>query len=175
MKPARKIGLAVALLVVPAGVALAVISRLDRPARLPDVVEPITIVDAISWDDGGSYGLAFRDARGVTRYACLMDDLEDHHNLVVGSYSPVNDEGRLREHPVGGYEERAFRQLLERWCRSDPDARWWDRRLELYKNGQVSREELSRGAPSGTDRPIDAEGMAVSILRQLRQRHRGWP
>jgi len=172
MKTVPKVGLAAALLRLSAGVGKAVFSRLDPPATLPGVIEPITIVDAISWDDGGSYGLAFRDARGVTRYACLMDDLEDRHNLVVGSYSPVNDERRLREHPVGGYEERAFRQLLERWCQADADARWWDRRLDLYAKGEVSLDELSRGAPSGTVLTIDITGTAVSVLRNLRRRHR---
>ena len=143
------------------------------PARLPGVVEPITIVDAISWDDGGSHGVAFRDSRGVTRYACLMDDLEDHHNLVLGSYSPISDEEQLREHPIGGKEERAFRQLLET---SVPGR---SRRSVVGFGGWNSTQKarsawlISRCASSGNDVGIDRKGMAVSILRDLRRRHRG--
>lgn len=171
MRPVLRTALALSLLGLLAGIGVAMLREPPRPDRLREVVEPITIVDAISWDDGGSHGLAFRDARGVTRYVCLMDDLENHQNLVVGSYSPISDEQQLRQHPIGGREERAFRQLLERWRRADPDARWWDRRLELYEKGEVKPDELSRGAPSGDGAGLDIKGSAVYVLRKLRGRH----
>jgi hypothetical protein len=39
---------------------------------LREVVEPITIVEALSFDDGGSQGVRFRDAQGVVRDFCLV-------------------------------------------------------------------------------------------------------
>lgn len=99
MRRVFKIRLAFTLLALVTGFGLV---RLLAPRRLNPlgaVVEPISIVDAISWDDGGSLGLKFKfkDARQVTRYVCLMNDLEGHENLVVGSYTPIHETGRLKE------------------------------------------------------------------------------
>ena len=58
---------------------------------------------------GGSRSIRFRDAAGVTRYACLLNEMEDgRHNLIFGD----------RELPVRGADEKAFLELLERWANS---------------------------------------------------------
>src|SRR5262245_32096758 len=109
--------------------------RID-PARVPlsqseylkDVVEPISMVVGISWDDGGSHGLVFRDSRQVTKSVCLLDNLEGERNLILGTYVP--DSRGKRTLPLGGPEEKAFLGLLERWYRQDTDAKVWDERIE---------------------------------------------
>jgi len=73
------------------------------------VVEPIAMIEGWYYDDGGSRSIRFRDAAGVTRYACLLNEMEDgRHNLIFED----------RELSEGGAEEKAFLELLERWANS---------------------------------------------------------
>lgn len=171
MRSIPKVALACSLLAAATAFGVAILSGQRRSEPLRDVVEPITIVDTASWDDGGSHSLAFKDARGVTRYASLMHDLRGNQNLVLGSYLPVHEARILKDHPIGGDEERAFLRLLERWCRDDAEAAWWDRRLGLYYRGEVSLQDLPEGAPSGNDAGFDLKASAVNVLLQLRFRN----
>lgn len=171
IRPISRAVLACSVLAVAALVTMMSLSQC-RPDSLRDVVEPISIVDAMSWDDGGSRGLEFRDARGVSRSACLMDDLKGNRNLVVGSFVPVHDAVRLMGHPIAGADERTFLRLLERWCSGDADARWWDRRLGQHEDGAVDLDRVSEGSPSGLDAGRDRKAAAVGILRSLRRRNR---
>ncbi|WP_337177120.1 hypothetical protein [Paludisphaera sp.] len=141
---------------------------------LRDVVEPITIVDAMSFDDGGSKGLRFADARGVARDVCLEDTrvweddpntLEGHHNIILNSFFPHGEEARRI--PISGAEERALLGLLERWASRDPDAKELERRYGLYERGETGIEAFWDGLPERR-RPKET---AVSILRALRARN----
>jgi hypothetical protein len=155
-----------------------------RPARGPaplraspylrDVVEPITIVDALSFDDGGSNGLRFADSRGTVKDVCLEDSLiwdddpnvlEGHHNIIMNSFFPRGE--HTYRVPISGVEERALLGLLERWASHDPHAQELKRRHELYHRGEISLERFWDGLPD-RDR---AKQIAVSILRELRARN----
>ncbi len=139
--------------------------RSQKPDLLRDVVEPITIVGGMSIDDGGSHSLTIEDARGKKIAVCLLDDFGGNTNLVVGN----GKEPDLRDHPVGGPEERKFLALLERWCRGDADAQWWDDRLRRYKFDELKGEALEKGAPSGD---FDLKARAVDMLQTLRLRNK---
>lgn len=147
---------------------------LHRSSFLRDVVEPITIVNAMSFDDGGSQGLRFKDARGVLKDVCLEDTrvweddpvaLEGHHNIILNSFFP-RGEGAQRV-PVSGVEERALLGLLDRWARQDPNAMTLEQRHELHERGQIDLDDFWKGL-SGEHR---VKGIAVSILRELRSRN----
>ena len=73
-----------------------------------EVVEPIAVIDGGSYDDGGSRFIRFRDAAGITRYACLLNELDGNRNLVFED----------QEVPLGGAEEHRFLALLQRWAAS---------------------------------------------------------
>src|SRR5262245_47723205 len=72
---------------------------------IAEVVEPIAVIDGGSYEDGGSQFIRFRDAAGVTRYACLLDELHGRQNLEIEDH----------EVPLYGADEQAFLELLERW------------------------------------------------------------
>ena len=137
-------------------------NRLDVVGYLRDVAEPITMLDGISWSDGGSMGLLFRDSRQVVRAACLAVDLEDHHELTFGEMTP-NLPAKV---PVGGAEEKAFLGLLQRWARDDPRARACRRRMDdgtgswvgEYRSGKIPKEEYARY-------------FAIALLRDLEARN----
>ena len=155
-----------------------------RPARGPaplsasrylrDVVEPITIVDALSFDDGGSNGLRFADSRGTVKDVCLEDSLiregdpnvlEGHHNIIMNSFFPRGEQAQRV--PISGVEERALLGLLERWASYDADAKELERRHRLYERKKISFEAFWEGLP---DR-ARVKQIAVSILRELRARN----
>jgi hypothetical protein len=147
---------------------------LDQSPFLSDVVEPITIVDAMSFDDGGSRGLRFADARGAVRDVCLEDTpawedgpniLEGHHNIIMNSFFPHGD--RARRVPISGAEERALLGLLERWASQDPDAKELERRYELYERREIGIEAFWEGLAERHH----LKETAVSILRVLRARN----
>ena len=143
--------------------------RSDVAQPWSGVVEPITIVNSISWDDGGSCGLEFRDARNTTRYACLLNDLDGNKNLVLGRSAPISDKNELANWwPIGGPKEKGFLQLLERWAASDPDAQEWDRRFALHEQGKLDINEIYSRASEEQQH----KAMAVIVKRQLRRRQR---
>jgi hypothetical protein len=147
---------------------------LDQSPFLRDVVEPITIVNAMSFDDGGSKGLRFADARGAVRDVCLEDTraweddpnvLEGHHNIILNSFFPHGD--RARRVPISGAEERSLLGLLERWASQDPDAKELERRYGLYERGEIGIDAFWEGVPERHR----LKETAVSILRALRARN----
>jgi hypothetical protein len=149
-------------------------ARLGQSPFLRDVVEPITIVDAISFDDGGSKGLRFADARGTVRDVYLEDTrvweddpnvLEGHHNLILDSFFPRGE--RARRVPISGVEERSLLGLLERWARQDLDAKELKRRYGLYERGKIGVDAFWEGLPERHR----LKETAVSILRELRARN----
>jgi hypothetical protein len=101
---------------------------LNKSEYLRNVSEPITVVEGISWSDGGSMGLSFRDSRQVLRAVCLENDLDGNKSLTFGKMTP-NWERRVA---MGGSEERAFLGLLQRWHRRDPEAQEWFNRMERW-------------------------------------------
>ncbi|MDG3004412.1 hypothetical protein [Paludisphaera mucosa] len=131
---------------------------------LRDVVEPIAIVQALPFSDGGSVGVQYRDARGVERSFCLVsfaldfDDPPRPSEVAFGSVFP----SRVTT-PVGSDDERALLGLLERWAAADPEGRELDR-----QSHRISRREISYG-----DLSADAGFKLVvrSILRKLRARN----
>ena len=146
-------------------------AALDRSPFLRDVVEPITIVEGMSFDDGGSRGLHFVDARGSVRDICLEDTriweddpkvLEGHHNIILDSFFPRGD--RARRVPISGVEERAVLGLLERWASQDPDAKEVERRYALYERREIGLSAFWEGLPERYRK----KETAVSILRTLR-------
>ncbi len=88
---------------------------LSHSGSLRRVVEPITIVHFEYYRDGGSIGLAFDDAKGVRRFACLESDMfggsAGSGHLDLDSIEPA----RGVQVPFSGVDERAFLGLLERW------------------------------------------------------------
>ena len=146
----------------------------DRSPFLRDVVEPITIVDAMSFDDGGSKGLRFADSQGIVRDVCLEDTriwgsnpnvLEGHHNVILNSFFPHGR--RARRVPISGVEERALLGLLERWGRRDTDATELERRYRLLERGEISSDAFWDGLPERSR----LKETAVSILLELRARN----
>jgi hypothetical protein len=147
---------------------------LNRSPYLADVVEPITIVEGMSFDDGGSQGLRFKDARGVVKDVCLEDTriwednpriLEGHHNIIMNSFFPRGD--KARRVPISGVEERALLGLLDRWSRKDPDAQILESRFERYRQGEIRIEAFWEGLSPDAR----VKTTAVSILRTLRARN----
>jgi hypothetical protein len=142
---------------------------LNQSTFLADVVEPITIVSGMSFDDGGSQGLRFKDAQGVVRDLCLERTLsverEHPETLVLNSYVPAGDHAwRVPRH---GIEERATLGLLERWASQDRDAQELDRRYQLYESGAIGVEAFWEGIPDHAR----VKETAVSIMRTLRARN----
>lgn len=147
---------------------------LDRSPFLRDVVEPITIVDAMSFDDGGSKGLRFADSRGAVRDICLADTriwednpnvLEGHHNIILNTFFPHGR--RAQRVPISGVEERALLGLLERWGRRDTDATELERRYRLLERGEINFDAFWEGLPERSR----LKATAVSILLELRARN----
>lgn len=131
---------------------------------LRDVAEPITMVEAMAWDDGGSVGLTIKDSKGQPFSVCLMESLEDDRHLRVGSAVP----GQGRALPIAGVEEQAFLGLLERWAEQDPDAKNWSRKFEAARKVGM-RGSVLRGDESPEQR---ANAIAVGrILKGLRLRN----
>jgi hypothetical protein len=133
---------------------------------LSDVVEPVSFVEGISIDDGGSIGLVFTDSTGKTKSFCLLHNLEGQRNLIIGtSSSDTRSKGIV---PIAGADEKALLGLLERWYRSDPDARLWEIRIENW----MTSDRLHSVSDSRKDnvRQI-AKGMAVAVLKTLRERN----
>jgi hypothetical protein len=182
MKPIPRVIVACVALIM--ALSLWALRSCFRPGRGPapreqcpflrDVVEPITMVDAMWFDDGGSKGLRFADARGTMRDVCLEDTrvwevdpnvLEGHHNIILDSFSP--DGKRARRVPIGGAEERALLGFHERWARRDPDAKELERRYGLYERGEIGFDAFWEGLQERHR----LKETAVSILRELRARN----
>ena len=147
---------------------------MSRSPYLADVVEPIAIVEGLSFDDGGSQGLRFKDALGHVKDICLEDTrvweddpsvLEGHHNISMNSFFPRGE--KARRVPVSGVEERALLGLLDRWVRQDADARLVWERYERYQQGTIGIEAFYEGLSAEQSRKLTA----VSIWRQLRERN----
>ncbi len=137
---------------------------LDRSEYLRDVLEPIAMVQGVSWDDN-SQGLVFRDSRKTEKSVSLLfleaEDEPQKRNLLLGSSVPRRRYGKSV--PVGGSEEQAFLGLLERWYRSDPEARAIDRRIT-----EKTTEPFS---DTGKTDEYYGKVIAVRILRILRGRN----
>jgi hypothetical protein len=137
---------------------------LDRSEYLRDVLEPIAMVQGVSWDDN-SQGLVFRDLRQTEKSVCLLfleEEVErQKRNLLLGSSIPEPRYGKRV--PVGGSEEQAFLGLLERWNRSDPEARAIDRRITGKTTDPFS--------DTGKTDEYYGKVIAVRILRILRLRN----
>jgi hypothetical protein len=137
---------------------------LDRSAYLRDVVEPIVMVQGVSWDDN-SQGVVFEDLRRTEKSVCLLfleaDDEPQKRNLLLGSSVPNPRYGKRV--PVGGSEEQAFLGLLERWYRSDAEAREIDRR--------ITEKTTEPFADMGKTDEYYGKVIAVRILRILRRRN----
>ncbi|MFO0960609.1 MAG: hypothetical protein U0800_24770 [Isosphaeraceae bacterium] len=138
------------------------------------MAEPITIADAMSFDDGGSMGLRFEDAQGAVKDICLQNSLAwegdpksdaGHHILVLNSFFP--DGKRARRVPVSGGEERALLGLLERWASLDSDAQELEKRFEALERGELSSDDFWKDLPD----QARLKEVAVSILRALRARN----
>jgi hypothetical protein len=141
----------------------------EEDSFLRDVIEPITIVDSMYFDDGGSVGLRFSDARGTVRDVCLEDRPDwlhnpdvQLHNLVLNSF--FYDGEHARHVPIDGPEARALVAILQRWARQDPDARELERRFALYKNGEIDVTAFWAGLTARHH----VKETAVKILRDLR-------
>jgi hypothetical protein len=138
---------------------------MDQCPFLRGVVEPIIVVNAMSFDDGGSKGLRFADSRGVQKDVCLENTLGGQRNVVLNSFVPRGDRGQRV--PIAGVEERALLGLLERWARQDHDAMELERLYELYERGQIDLIAFWDGLPAA----CRLKETAVSILRELRARN----
>ncbi|MBS0261909.1 MAG: hypothetical protein JSS02_08120, partial [Planctomycetes bacterium] len=102
------------------------------------------------YSDGGSIFVEFKDASGVARSACLLNEMDGDKNLTV-------DDKVLS---INGAEERAFLELLERWLRQDSVA-------QRYLDGEpLSADETPHINDAG-------RWFAVSILESLRARKNG--
>ena len=126
--------------------------ELSRSKYFRTIAEPVVMTKGISWDDGGSTGLRFVDARKVNWEVCLESSLElaeapggskGPHNLTINGFSP-DDPGSHRA-PISGIDERALLGLLERWS--------------------------DRGAPVQPGASPRAEGAAFHILKALQRRN----
>ncbi|WP_165246482.1 hypothetical protein [Paludisphaera soli] len=135
---------------------------------LRDVVEPITIVEALSFDDGGSKGVRFRDARGEVRDFCLVsfaldfDDPPRPPELVFGHFYPA-----LGTVAPGGPDERALLGLLQRWAATDPQGVELVLRYDRLERGELSWETFRDGLPDEAFAQVDV----VSVLRTLQRRN----
>jgi len=136
---------------------------LDESEYLKDVREPIELVKGISFSDGGSIGLSFRDSKQVLREVCLVHDLFGVKNLTFGELTPNWD----RKVAIGSREEQAFLGLLQRWYNQDLEAQEWFKRMEQWSRSdkQVS---LFTGNESEQQR---AKPHAVAIMKSLMERN----
>jgi len=146
---------------------------LSASSFLRDVVEPIAIVGAMSFDDGGK-GIRFKDAQGVERDVCLAEpglerfslgDPDADPVLVLDSFFPTGD--RAWRVPISGPEERAVLGLLDRWAAADSDAQELERRHDLLARNQLTIDDFWAGMPEKSR----LKEPAVSILRVLRSRN----
>ena len=138
---------------------------LSSSSYLSAVAEPITLVDSMSWDDGGSKTLIFKDARGKEKCICLLDKLNGDQNLILNSISPGRQTPNSERLPVACAQERAFLGLLERWRRDDPEALVTERLIENHDRGVIDDETLYR--------KLDlSRYTAICILQTLRERNR---
>jgi hypothetical protein len=138
---------------------------LSQSEYLKDVVEPVSMVVGMSWDDGGSKGLVFRDSRQVIKSICLLDNLAGEQGLIFGTSAP--DSRGKRKVPPGGPDEQALLGLLERWYGRDPDAMAWNERIEQWEGSDHRYSILRRDE---TKEQIGT-GVAVSLMRRLRRRN----
>jgi hypothetical protein len=128
-----------------------------RTSFLNDVSEPIDFIRAISVDDGGSEYLSFKDSKGKLFHVCLKNTLAGNQHLTLGD----------RAVSESGLEERRFLRLLERWYSSDPEARAWADRNQLWlesdrKEPQPDPDDLGMHYP---------KVFAVSVLQRLQLRN----
>jgi len=139
--------------------------------QLGDVVEPITIILGMSFTDGGSQGLRFKDALGKIKNLSLkrfaFHNPEPPPVIVFGSFSPGSDEEDDDWGPISGVDERALLGLLERWAAADPHARELERRFDLVKSRRLTVYDSWAGLPD----EVKIKATAVSILRTLRSRN----
>ncbi|MFO0889124.1 MAG: hypothetical protein U0790_08285 [Isosphaeraceae bacterium] len=137
----------------------------DRSEYLRGVTEPITMVFGISWDDGGSNGLSFKDARGTEYSICMMDSLDGDQHLRFGSTIP--EKGRPVS--IGSEEERAILGLLQRWSSQSRDAQAWMAKIEEWREtNKVDRVSIFNGDESDHQR---GNLFAVSIMERLERRN----
>lgn len=141
---------------------------LSSAKYLSDITEPITIVDAISWDDGGSIGIEFADARGNRKQVLVRDDLWDRQNVVFATSVPSFEPGRRGEMVIeGGLQERAFLALLMRWRKADPLAiKTADRMKKWETSGKTG------GFLTGFESPaVRGAAQTLVVIRRLRARY----
>ena len=85
-------------------------------SRQPEVLqipEPIEVVDAAYWLDGGSRGITLRDSKGKRHSFCLdINADEKTHTFTIGSMMPSVDSRKL---PDGSPEESDLYGILLRW------------------------------------------------------------
>jgi hypothetical protein len=134
---------------------------LSEAQYLQGVIEPISMIDSHSFDDGGSIGLVFKDSTGNEKSIVLLDNLDNEHNLVFGVCVAYPKEGRVA---LAGDEEKALLGLLERWFRQDPDATKWNDRIDAWSSSGRGNFNQVWGEPL-------AKLRAVCILRSLRSRN----
>ena len=146
---------------------------LEPSPYLRKVVEPITVRLAMSFSDGGSLGLAFEDAVGTTRLACLESTCwgswpgEPCDDVLFGTFYPREGKDTQRV-PTAGVEECALLGLLQRWCRDDPVAREIDFRCTRGPK-PLDRDRILEGLPPDEGTKL----YAVALLRRLRRRNLG--
>jgi hypothetical protein len=133
---------------------------LDQSGYLREVMEPIAIVQGISWSDDGSFGILFKDSNQVEKAACLEDDIDGNRDLSFGTLKP-NPQNRVE---MGGVEEKAFIGLLQRWLLQDPEAQ------ELYDLMESKSRSVFTGGETEQRR---TKAMAVSMMRKLMKRNIG--
>ncbi len=105
----------------------------NTPADVLKVVEPIRVVDCIYWEDGGSCGVEFVDARKRIFRMCLDQRLPPLHevphgtivrcppsHVFVGVMHPDEEDGRKVARL--GPEELALYGLMLRWFEKHPHA-----------------------------------------------------
>ncbi|WP_237722934.1 hypothetical protein [Singulisphaera acidiphila] len=136
---------------------------ISKSEYLKDVSEPITLVKCISWSDGGSMGLSFRDSRQVLRAVCLENDLDGNKSLTFGKMTP----NRYKEVTIGGSEERAFLGLLQRWLRRDLEAQEWFNRMERWSRSD-KQASLFTGHETEEQR---TKACAIGIMGRLLERN----
>jgi hypothetical protein len=134
---------------------------LSQAQYLKDVIEPISMIDSHSLDDGGSIGLVFKDSTGNEKSFVLLDNLDDEHNVVFGVCVGYPKERRIA---LAGDEEKALVGLLERWYRQDPDATKWNDRIDAWLSSGQGHFEQVWGEPL-------AKLRAGCVLRALRSRN----
>jgi hypothetical protein len=134
---------------------------LSQAQYLKDVIEPISMIDSHSFDDGGSIGLVFRDSTGNEKSIVLLENLDNERNVVFGVCVAHSKERRVT---LAGDEEKALLGLLDRWYWQDPDATKWNDRIDGWLSSGRGHFEQVWGEPL-------AKLRAVCILRALRSRN----